>query len=37
MPKKSATARSGAQRNKPKVQKSFELVRPDFTDDRRRG
>jgi len=28
MPKKSATARGGAQRNKPKVQKSFELVRP---------
>ena len=28
MPKKSATARTGAQRNKPKVQKSFELVRP---------
>ena len=27
MPKKSATARSGAQRNKPKVQKSIELVR----------
>lgn len=28
MPKKSPTARGGAQRNKPKVQKSFELVRP---------
>ena len=27
MPKKSATARGGAQRNKPKVQKSIELVR----------
>ena len=27
MPKKSTTARSGAQRNKPKTQKSFELVR----------
>ncbi|MFL5694528.1 MAG: hypothetical protein ACJ795_22260 [Ktedonobacteraceae bacterium] len=27
MPKKSTTARGGAQRNKPKVQKSFELVR----------
>ena len=29
MPKKSASGRSGAQRNKPKVQKSFELVRPE--------
>lgn len=28
MPKKSTAARSAAQRNKPKVQKSFELVRP---------
>ena len=28
MPKKTATARGGAQRNKPKAQKSFELVRP---------
>jgi hypothetical protein len=28
MPKKSATARSGAQRQRPKTQKSFELVRP---------
>ena len=28
MPKKSANVRSGAQRNKPKVQKNFELVRP---------
>ena len=28
MPKKSATARGGAQRSKPKAQKSFELVRP---------
>jgi len=27
MPKKSASVRSGTQRNKPKVQKSFELVR----------
>ena len=27
MPKKSASVRSGAQRNKPKVQKNFELVR----------
>lgn len=29
MSKKSTTARSGAQRNKPKVQKSFELVHQD--------
>ncbi len=29
MPKKSANVRNGAQRNKPKVQKSFELVRPE--------
>jgi predicted nucleic acid-binding protein len=29
MPKKSANGRNGAQRNKPKVQKSFELVRPE--------
>lgn len=28
MPKKSSTARSGAQRNRPKAQKSIELVRP---------
>ena len=28
MPKKSAAARGGAQRNKPKVQKNIELVRP---------
>ncbi len=28
MPKKTATARGAAQRNKPKAQKSFELVRP---------
>jgi len=28
MPKKSAAARNAAQRNKPKAQKSFELVRP---------
>lgn len=29
MPKKATTARSRAQRNKPKAQKSFELVRPE--------
>jgi hypothetical protein len=29
MPKRSASGRSGVQRNKPKVQKSFELVRPE--------
>jgi len=29
MPKKSANVRGGAQRNKPKVQKSFELVCPE--------
>jgi hypothetical protein len=29
MPKKSANGRNGVQRNKPKVQKSFELVRPE--------
>ena len=29
MPKKAATARNGAQRTKPKAQKSFELVRPE--------
>ena len=29
MPKKAATARNRAQRNKPKVQKTFELVRPE--------
>ena len=29
MPKKSASVRGGAQRNKPKVQKSFELIRPE--------
>jgi|SRR5579885_570011 len=28
MPKKSSTARTGAQRNRPKAQKSIELVRP---------
>src|SRR5438128_1765134 len=28
MPKKTASARGGAQRNKPRVQKSIELVRP---------
>jgi len=28
MPKKSSTARSGAQRNRPKTQKNIELVRP---------
>lgn len=32
MPKKSATVRTGAQRNKPKVQKNFELVRPASND-----
>lgn len=32
MPKKSAAVRTGAQRNKPKVQKSFELVRPASND-----
>jgi hypothetical protein len=31
MPKKSATARSGAQRQRPRTQKSFELVRPTTT------
>ena len=29
MPKKAATARNGAQRTRPKAQKSFELVRPE--------
>ncbi len=29
MPKKSVSVRGGAQRSKPKVQKSFELVRPE--------
>ncbi len=29
MPKKSANIRSGTQRNKPKAQKTFELVRPE--------
>jgi hypothetical protein len=29
MPKKSASVRGGTQRNKPKVQKSFELIRSD--------
>ena len=29
MPKKSASVRGGGQRNRPKVQKSFELVRPE--------
>jgi len=29
MPKRSANVRAGVQRNKPKVQKSFELVRPE--------
>ena len=32
MPKKSAVVRTGAQRNKPKAQKSFELVRPASND-----
>jgi hypothetical protein len=31
MPKKSATARNAAQRQKPKVQKSIELVRPEVS------
>lgn len=30
MPKKSAGVRGGVQRNKPRVQKSFELVRPEM-------
>src|SRR5437588_1685511 len=29
MPKKSSNVRGGVQRNKPKVQKNFELVRPE--------
>ena len=33
MPKKSAAARGGAQRNKPKLQKNIELVRPTTTSD----
>lgn len=33
MPKKSASARGGAQRNKPKVQKNIELVRPTIASD----
>jgi hypothetical protein len=33
MPKKSASARGGAQRNKPKVQKNIELVRPTTVSD----
>ncbi len=33
MPKKSASARGGAQRNKPKVQKNIELVRPSTASD----
>jgi len=33
MPKKSASARGGAQRNKPKVQKNIELVRPTKASD----
>ena len=33
MPKKSATARGSAQRNKARVQKSFELVRPGTVAD----
>ncbi len=32
MPKKSATVRAGTQRNKLKVQKNFELVRPKTTE-----
>lgn len=34
MPKKSATARAGAQRSKPKVQKNFELVRQASEDQK---
>lgn len=33
MPKKSASAHGGAQRNKPKVQKNIELVRPTTASD----
>ena len=33
MPKKSAAARGGAQRNRPKLQKNIELVRPTTTSD----
>ncbi len=33
MPKKSAAARGGAQRNKPKVQKNIELVHPKTTSE----
>ena len=33
MPKKSTSARGGAQRNKPKVQKNIELVRPTKASD----
>lgn len=33
MPKRSVAARSGAQRQKPRAQKSFELVRPEVEDD----
>lgn len=33
MPKKSASARGGAQRNKPRVQKNIELVRPTTVSD----
>lgn len=33
MPKKTASARGGAQRNKPKVQKNIELVRPTKASD----
>ena len=32
MPKKTGTARAGAQRQKPRAQKSFELVRPAVAD-----
>ncbi len=32
MPKKAATARNGAQRNKAKTQKSFEVVRQNAED-----
>jgi hypothetical protein len=33
MPKKSSTARSGAQRNRPRVQRNFELVRPTSAEE----
>ena len=33
MPKKSTAARSGAQRNRPRTQKSFQLVRPTSSEE----